>query len=208
MKFTLGNVLVAHGDITRQQLEDALIRQAGSGYRLGVELIIAGHASRQQIDEGLLRQRKVIAYALAVSAGFSALVHPPAWAKPVAAIAVSATVVARASLRSEHQETLITVTEGDVASGYVEVAVGSRFVVQTNSRAGYLLEFFPVGHLFGTVSVVGLAQTVQLASEGGVVAQRGPMALGHYELGYRFALQPGVNAGIYPWPLHLSVRAL
>ena len=208
-KFTLGNILLANGDITRVQLKDALHRQTHSGRRLGAELITAGHASKKQIDDGLLLQRKIIAYALAVSVGLAPLAPTDAAAKPVAAMGVSATVIANAKLKTEHQETQLRITEADLARGYVEVAVASRFAVQTNSRSGYVMEFLPVGNLFTWVQVGGLANAARLGSEGGTIVQRGPLSPGLiHELSFRFVLQADAQTGTYPWPLHMSVRAL
>ncbi len=209
MKFTLGNILVAHGDITRLQLTEALSRQSHSGRPLGAELIKAGHASKKQIDDGLKQQRSIVAYALAVSAGLAPFVPTAVHPKPVATVAVSATVIARAKLHTAHQESHLRVTALDVARGYVDVAGASRFSVQTNSRSGYSLEFFPLGDIFATVWVGGLADAVQLASEGGTIVQRDPVApLPMHELSFRFILRADALAGTYPWPLHMTVRAL
>lgn len=104
-KFILGTILLANGEITRVQLEDALHRQAHSGRRLGVELVSAGHASRTQIDANLSLQRRIIAYALAVSAGLAPLVPAALAAKPVAAMAVAAVAVATVQLPTERVPT-------------------------------------------------------------------------------------------------------
>lgn len=68
-KFALGNILLAGGQITRSQLDNALLRQRASGRLLGEELIDAGHANRGQIERGLLLQKKLIAYALTLAVG-------------------------------------------------------------------------------------------------------------------------------------------
>lgn len=207
--FPLGQLLVANGQITLEQLEDALHRQAQSGRRLGDELVRAGHASKKQIDEGLLLQRKFIAYALAVSAGLAPLAPTNAMASPAAAMAVSAMVVANAKLRIEHQETQLTITAADVARGYVHVAGASRFSVQTNSRAGYSLQFSPIGSLFASVQVDGLSNPVRLGPDGGAIVQRGTvMAELSHELSFRFLLRADAQPGTYGWPLQMSVRAL
>lgn len=201
--------MLANGAITRAQLEDALQRQAHSGRRLGVELVTAGHASRQQIDEGLRRQRKIIAYALAVSAGLAPLAPSIAMAKPTAVMAVTVMVIANTQLRTEHQETQLTITAADISRGYVDVAGASRFGVRTNSHAGYSIQFSPIGSLFASVQVGGLSNPVRLGPDGGSIVQRGTVTaeLSH-ELSFRFVLRADALPGIYSWPLHMSVRAL
>jgi hypothetical protein len=60
----LGNLLVAAGKITSEQLQDAVQRQRESKKRLGEELIAAGYTTKQQIDQGLTLQRVLIGVAL------------------------------------------------------------------------------------------------------------------------------------------------
>ena len=211
-KFALGNILVANGQITRAQLESALLGQASTGRRLGEELISACHASKEQIKSGLLLQKRLVACALAITVGLAPLVTmvPAAEAAQTsAAIQVSARVVASARMRTAHQATQLRITAADVARGYAEAPAASRFSVATNSRSGYLLEFHPVGDVFESVHVGGLGSTVQLGSDGGAIVQRGlqPPDLTH-ELSFRFTLRPGAQPGSYPWPLQLSVRTL
>ena len=207
--FALGHILVANGEITPAQLEEALHRQAHSGKRLGEELVCAGHASKKQIDEGLQLQRKIIAYALALSTGLVPLAPTVAMANPTAAVAVSAVVIANVKLRAVHQETQLTITAADVVRGYVDVASGSRFAVQTNSRTGYSMQFSPVGSLFASVQVDGLNHPVRFGPEGGTVVQRRTVAPDQaHDLSFRFVLQSDAQPGTYRWPLQMSVRAL
>lgn len=213
--FALGNILVANGQITRAQLESALLGQASTGRRLGEELIRAGHASKGQIESGLLLQKKLAACALAITVGLAPLVAMVAMvpaaeaAQTSAAIPVSVRVVANTRMRTIHQATQLRITGADVARGYVEAPAASRFLVATNSRSGYLLEFHPIGDVFESVHVGGLGNTIQLGADGGAIVQRGLQIpdLTH-ELSFRFTLRPGAQPGSYPWPLLLSVRTL
>jgi hypothetical protein len=211
-KFALGNILVASGQITRAQLESALLRQASTGRRLGEELIEAGAASKRQVEGGLLLQNRLIAYALSVTFGLAPLVTllPSAEAaQKHAALAVSATVIANARMQPSYQATQLTITEADVARGYVEVAAASRFSVRTNSRSGYLMEFHPLADIFESVHVAGLGSAVQFGADGGSVVQRGLTASNlNHELSFRFTLRREALPGLYPWPLQLSVRAI
>ena len=211
-ELSLGNILVATGQITRHQLEDGLCRQMATGQRLGEELIKAGHASKSQVEGGLLLQRNPIAYALFVAVGLSPLVTMSPLAVAAernAAMQITATVIANARVRTDYQATQLVISEADVARGYVEIAAASRISVTTNSRSGYLMEFHPVGNLFESVEVEGIGNAVQLGADGGSIVRRGPLPpkLTH-ELSFRFTLRPDTPPGNHPWPLLLSVRPL
>lgn len=56
----LGEILVAQGQITREQLAIALERQRASGRRLGEELIRAGFVKRGAVSRALRIQRRTI----------------------------------------------------------------------------------------------------------------------------------------------------
>lgn len=207
--YALGTILLASGDITRAQLDLALLHQKQTGRRLGEELMSAGHASRRQINAGLGRQRKLMAYALAVTVGLASTVPLAQAGQRNATVGVSVSVVAHARLTTEHQTTHLQITQADVERGFVEVPAASQFTVVTNSRVGYVLEFFPVGRLFDSVQVQGLGQEVQLGVDGGAIVRRGPLrGQPTHELSFRFQLHPQAVAGKHPWPLRLSVRAL
>lgn len=211
-KFALGNILVASGQITRVQLDSALLSQLASGRRLGEELIQAGHASKRQVEVGLLLQKKLIAYALVLATALVPLapVMPSAQAaQRSAAMPVSAMVVTNAKMQTSYQTTQIQISVADVARGQVEVLAALRFSVATNKGAGYLLQFHPVGNIFESVHVGGLGNTVQLGADGGAIVQRGAQASNQtHELSFRFTLRPDTTPGTYPWPLLLSVRGL
>lgn len=211
-KFPLGNILVAIGQITRAQLESALLRQGATGRRLGEELITAGHADKGQIEGGLSLQRKLVTWALAVTVGIAplaTLAPPVAAAQKSAAIQVSVTVVPNARMHTHHQTQQFTISAADVSRGHVEIPAASRFSVRSNSPAGYRIDFHPLGDFFESAHVAGLGNVVRLGADGGSIAQRGPLPpdLTH-ELSFRFTLRPGTLPGLYPWPLLLSVRTL
>jgi hypothetical protein len=211
-KFALGNILVASGQITRVQLESALLGQRASGRRLGEELIDAGHASKRQVEKGLLLQKKLIAYALVLATTlvpFAPIIPTAHAAKRGAAMPVSAMVIGNARLQISYQAKQINISAADVARGEVEVPGALRFSVVTNKGSGYLMQFHPVGNFFASVHVDGLGNTVQLGADGGAIVQRGPQAPDQtHELGFRFNLHPDTTPGSYPWPLMLSVRGL
>jgi len=211
-RFSLGNIMVAKGLISRQQLDSALHRQIKSGQYLGEELVNAGHANRRQIESSLLLQSNIVNYALAVTVGLTplAVLSRPAEASGInTSLSVSVTVPANAKLQPNYQATRLDITDTDIAQGYVVIAAASQFAISTNSRSGYLIEFLPVGNIFNAVQVSGLGNPVQLGAEGGIIVLRGPPLPGMtHELSFQFTLSPDVKPGSYPWPLQLSVRAL
>lgn len=124
-------------------------------------------------------------------------------------MSVSVNVVANAVLHSSYQASQLRVSLADVAQGYVDAPSGSRFSVRTNASAGYLMVFYPVGELFESVQVSGLRTPVHFGKEGGIAVHRGlPLAGVVHELNFRFFLNARTLPGNYPWPLHLSARAL
>jgi hypothetical protein len=210
-KVQLGTILVATGQITQAQLEDALRGQTASGRRLGDELVAGGQASTGQIERGLLLQRKPVAGALVVATLIAPLALTPitVQAGQSAVMQVSAVVIANIKVRTERQVAQLKITDADLARGYVDVPAASRFVVSTNSRTGYRMEFYPIGDLFESVQIEGLDNPARLGADGGTIVQRGAPHLNTtHELNYRFTLRAGVQPGNYQWPLLLSVRVL
>ena len=209
--YFLGAILVATGQISRSQLDAALLGQAKTGRRLGDELIDSGQASKGQIERGLFLQRKLLAGTLFVTtllAPFT-LTATSAHAGQTSSLPVSAVVIASAKIQTEHQLAQISISRLDVARGYVDMAAASRFLVFTNSRTGYTLEFHPVGTLFESVKIEGLPNPVVLGADGGSLVQRGATSRHTtHELSYRFMLRPDTRPGNYAWPLRVSVRAI
>lgn len=154
-------------------------------------------------------QGKSMLYALAVSAGLMPLEHSAIAAPTASSMGVSTTVVANAKLQMEFKPDWLNISLADVRQGYVDVSAVSRFSVHTNSRSGYRVAFFPVGNLFTSVQIGGFRGAVLLGADGGEVVHRGPAVPGFvHALSFRFALSSVTQAGIYPWPLQMAVRAL
>lgn len=209
-QFALGNILVVDGQISRIQLESALLGQTATGRRLGDELIAAGHASKRQIDEGLTLQRNLIAWALAIAVSLGPLATSASMAEAAqtsAVLPVSVTVIANTRMQMLHQTKLVTISAADIARGHIELPSAAHFLVKTNSPSGYHIDFHALADFFASVEVSGLGQPAHLGPEGGRIVRRGPVpsSISH-ELGFRFTLRPGTLPGTYPWPLSLSVH--
>jgi archaellin len=209
----LGNILVTTGQITREQLGEAQKQQLANGGRLGQALIAAGYATLKQVTRGLSLQQKLVAKALLKAMSVAALLVPPLPSAQAGQssvnLQVSAIVVAKAQTRTDYQAASLTISQDDIAQGHIDVTAASRFSVVTNSRTGYLLDFYPVGEVFQSVEIKGWGYTTKIGADGGTVVRRGPVENNAaQELSYRFFLRSNLPPGSYPWPLMLSVRPL
>lgn len=209
-KLSLGNLLVATGKISQQQLQEALHQQTLHGGQLGELLVAAGHVSEHHVKHGLHLQHKLITAALVTGLTLIAAIRPsPALAaNQMASIQVSAVIRNSAHLRTDFQATQLQITEADIARGYVDMPNASRFSVVTPKGGSYFVDFHPRSDLFQGVNIEGLGSQVELGADGGSVTQSGAgLAGASSTLNYRFQLKPEVQPGVYDWPLQLAVRA-
>jgi len=123
-----------------------------------------------------------------------------------ASFAVSVVVPARASLETLAQPTLLSVSEEDVARGYVDVAALYR--IRNNDPAGYLVRLAPRTGLTSTIEVSGLATDVVMRDEVVEVTQPASLQPQDLNLQFRLMLEPSATAGVYPMPLQVSVATL
>ena len=204
----LGEILVAQGQITQEQLENALASQRDSGRRLGEELIKAGYVKRAVVSRALRIQRRVTFAAMCSTLAVSTIV-PSAEAAQRSEIAVSATVPAQAIGQIVQQPSEITITDTDVAQGYVDVPAGSQLRVTSNNPAGYVIDFFTRLPIFRSVRVSNASGSADLGPEGGTIIERGQHGRNlPLSLTYRFMLAASAQAGTYAWPLAMNVRPL
>jgi hypothetical protein len=126
-----------------------------------------------------------------------------------AQIPVSATVIANAVAKIDHQTGHIQVEAADVARGYVDVSNATRFSVRTNSREGYSMEFYPLLDIFESVQVDDANVKTTIGRDGGSVVHHVVQRTESIQsLSYRFYLSASVAPGTYPFPLQMQVRAL
>jgi hypothetical protein len=168
-------------------------------------------AAMEQGELGLHLKRKLIVYTgiIAIGVGLLVIAKAAEVFSALTAIPVSVTVIASAKLQVNYQSTQINITKLNIQNGYIDMTDSLHFLVNTNSKSGYLMDFHPIGNLFESVEIQGLGNLVQLGTDGGTVVQRGlfPQKQAH-ELSFRFKLRPGVQPGTYPWPLQLTIRTL
>jgi hypothetical protein len=203
----LGEILLAQGTITQEQLAIALDRQKTSGRRLGEELVKAGFVKRSVVSRALRIQRRIVFGALTTLA--AATMSPQIHAAARSQIAVTAFVPAQTIGQLVRQHSEITITDADIARGYVEIPAASQLRVTSNNPAGYVIDFFSRLAIFTSVRVSSAGGGADLGPDGGTIIERGrkgrDMPL---DLSYRFNLAAQVQAGTYAWPLALNVRPL
>jgi hypothetical protein len=204
----LGEILVAQGKITPEQLAIALERQKTSGRRLGEELIKAGFVQRGVVSRALRMQRRVVFGALTTLAAASIAPHADA-ASVRSQIAVTAFVPAQTVAQTVTQPSQITITAADIARGYIDMPAAAQLRVTSNNPVGYVVDFFSRLPIFTSVTVSSAGGSADLGPDGGAIVERG--AHGRdlpLHLSFRFNLTAQVQPGTYPWPLALNVRPL
>jgi hypothetical protein len=203
----LGEMLVAQGEITREQLAVALERQKTSGRRLGEELVKAGFVKRSVVNRALRTQHRLTYLALCSALAATTIAQDTDAATRQTQIAVTAYVPPNVVSQVEQQAAALTITDADVARGYVEIPAGSRLRVTSNDPAGFVIDFFARLPIFKAVRVSTPGASAQLGPLGGAMAENRHHGRNiPLELSYRFDLADHVQPGIYPWPLALNVR--
>jgi hypothetical protein len=211
--FRLGEILVASNFITREQLEDALNRQKLSQKKLGEVLVEAGYIEPRHVDHGLRLQKMLLTAALVAALSLSTMPVAPAAeaadsSSSSAKVRVTATVLARASMKILRQASELVVTTADVARGYVEIKGASLIEIRNNSQAGFLIAFEGLCAPFREVLVQGFENEVQISSGIGWIPQRYTKGTVTMDLSYRFVLGENAEAGTYSWPLAISAMPM
>ena len=205
----LGEILVAQGKITQEQLAMALELQKTSGRRLGEELVKAGFVKRAVVSRALRIQRRIVFGAITTLAASSIIPSVDAGAATRSQIAVTAFVPAQTVGQLVQQRSEITITDADIARGYVEIPGASQLRVTSNNPAGYIIDFFSRLPIFTSVRVSSTGGGADLGPDGGTIIERGHQGRDMpLNLSYRFNLTAQVQPGTYAWPLALNVRPL
>ena len=203
----LGELLIAQGALTREQLAIALENQKTSGRRLGEELVKAGFVKRSVVSRALRFQRRIGCMALCSALAASTISPDTDAATRQTQIAVTAYVPPNVVSQLEQQAAALTITDADVARGYVEIPAGSRLRVTSNDPAGFVIDFFQRLPIFKAVRVSTPDGSAQLGPLGGAMAENRHHGRNiPLELSYRFDLADHVQPGTYAWPLAMSVR--
>ena len=213
-RLRIGEILVAAGDITRIQLDDALARQRRSGRRLGAELVDAGHLTPTHLASGLRLQRTLVSAAMALALTYGTMdgsTAAEAAETADARVAVSATVLRHAGVRVLSAPRTVSISEADIALGYVDVPVPSRLEIRSNSPSGYILTIESAADFSRGTEVRGLGDVVSVGRFGGVLNVKAGgqgMKVIPVELHFRVLLSDLARPGVHPWPVQLSVMPL
>lgn len=142
----------------------------------------------------------LLACAALAAAGTDPASHAP--------LRVSAAVTRHASIRVAPPAS-ITLSDADVAAGFIDIATPVEVTVQSNVPQGYALLLQRQGAQVLEALVLGLDGGFLVGS--GSVATR--PATGHglwrdsIQLRFRFQLAPDATPGKHPWPLAISLMA-
>ncbi len=206
----LGELLVSTGQITREQLEEALKKQRLSKKKIGQVLVESGYVKPEQISSGLKLQHMLVTAALAAVLSLAAVPGGnTAHAGPTSSkLMVTANVVARTTMRTIRQIQEVVITHADIKKGYIDIKNGSLIEVRSNNHAGYLLNFEGEMGTFKAIHIDGLGSLLQITSGSGFIHRprhKGPLTI---ELNYRIFLSENARPGTYRWPLMVSAQSI
>ena len=119
---------------------------------------------------------------------------------------VSLQVPVRLSMQTLGEPASITLTDDDLARGYVDVA--ARYHVSHNDRRGYVLQIVHLGGMAREVRISGLGGTLVVAGDAVEVHRDGQSFEQDVALEFRLVLEPAAQAGRYDWPVALNVQPL
>jgi hypothetical protein len=213
-RFRVGGILVATGQITKQQLKDVIARQKISKKKIGELLVEAGYLKRDQINCGLKLQQKLVTAALVATISMANILYVQEAAaesssgSASAKIKVTAKVLERTSMKIINQAHEFIVTAADIMRGYVAIPAASRINVKSNNPRGYFLMFEVMSgpsNIFSSISVDVGGREVQLSPNGGWIHQPFIHTGITTDLSYRFELSKDAKPGTYNWPLMVSL---
>lgn len=212
---SVGELLVARGDVSRAVLNQAL-QNAHKGAELGEVLVKMGVVKPETLSHVLPLQKRLLSAVLCAGLGF-AFAFSAQTAKAAGGgssrLLITATVAKTIQVTIKSHPAGFTVTEQDIARGYLDVAQQTLFEVKTNSPDGIALEFHGVhnGGVIQTVQITGGAGGFQMPASGGIMLIQGswhPTAKRSFSLQYRLVLGPNAQPGTHAWPFTMGVSAL
>lgn len=211
-RLCLGELLVATGDISRAQLDNALARQRDSGKLLGSELVDAGYLKPTQLASGLRLQRTLVALAMAATLALGAATGIPsaeAAGSANAQVSVGATVLRHVSIRVLELPRTIQITTADITRGYVDVPVSSKLEIRSNSPSGFMLSIESQADFARGTEVRGIGGVTSFGRFGGVLSVQTGAGSGMQtmpvELSFRVLLSEQARPGVHSWPIQISV---
>ncbi len=210
---SMGELLVARGDVSRAVLNKAL-QSKPKGTPLGEVLVKMGAVKPETLSHVLPLQKRLLSAVLCAGLGFAFAAQTPRAATGSSSrLLITATVAKSMQVTIKSHPGGFTVTEQDMARGYVDVALASQFDIKTNSAEGVALEFHGAhkGGVIQQVHITGGASGFQMPASGGVMLLQGgwrPTVTRSFKLRYRLHLGPNAEPGTHDWPYAMTVTAL
>ena len=209
-----GELMIATGLITREQMAASLLRQKLTGKKLGEDLVAEGLVRPQQIAHTLQFQQKLVSAALATAltlGSFTASAAGRASNSRLAAPTVAAATAKQATLKVLAQPDHISISAEDINRGYVDTSSPLTAEIKNSSLSGYMLVFENDEDFVHHIYVKGLGNDFRLDAKGGVITQPFAAPLDFEStltIGFRFMLADHARPGTYDWPLRISAMPL
>lgn len=140
---------------------------------------------------------------------FFLMVAAPPWAaasEARAQLTVTAYVPSRASIQAISEPAQFSISEQDLARGYVDVPAVYR--VSNNDPQGYVLRLAPRTGITSAVEVSGLASRVVMRDDIVDVSQPAALRPQQLNLRFRLLLDAAVVPGTYELPVQVAVVSL
>lgn len=207
----IGDILVAGGHISREQLYESIEHQKNSDKKLGEILVEKGYVEQHHLEHGIHLQQMLVAAALSAVVSISSVDKAeagPSSSVSSASLHVSVVIKPSARVKVLYQQPQLEITSKHIAQGYIEIPHASRIEVRNNSPSGYLLSIENQGGPFRDVFVSGLGSEIQLNGNSGWVLMSYTPVPKTLEVSYRIMLSDNVRPGSYPWPFQLSAMLI
>jgi hypothetical protein len=207
----IGDILVAGGHITREQLHESIEHQKNSNKKLGEILVDMGYVEQRHLEHGIRLQQMLVAAALSAVVSISTVDKAEAGQSgktSTATLHVSAVIKPVARVKVLYQQPQLEITSTHIAQGYIDVPHASRIEVRNNSTSGYLLSIENQGGPFRDVFVSGLGNEIQLNGGTGWILMSYSPVPRTMEVSYRITLSGDAKPGSYPWPFQLSAMTI
>ena len=118
---------------------------------------------------------------------------------------VRAIVLTVMKVRMVSQPSQITISENDVANGYIDLDDATALLITSNSGTGFMMSMTYAVELISRVSARLTGQiAATLEGQGSVAVRAHQVREEPMRVSYRLYLSQAARAGSYPWPVALS----
>jgi hypothetical protein len=207
----IGEILVASGHLTQEQLQQSLQLQKNSDKKLGEILVERGYVKQKHVDQGIHLQHMLVTAAISTIVSLSSIKDVEAASSSnvsTASLHISVVIKPAARLKVLYQQGQLEITSEHIDQGYIEIAGASSIEVRNNSPSGYLLNVENLGGPFRDVLVNGLGNEIQLHGNNAWVLMPYTPIPKTLNLSFRVMLSRDTRPGSYPWPFQLNAAVL